>query len=81
MMLPAAVLLSVAALLLFRIDDVAPVKVAAVKAEDEHLGGGDVGRNGDIVHIAKPDELMHIRFVLVGCKRVAEKQNHVDFVI
>ena len=38
-------------------------------------------RMGDIVHIAKPDELVYIRFVLVGCKRVAEKQNHVDFVI
>ena len=38
---------------LFRVDYIAPIKVAAGKAVNKSLGGGYIGGNGDVVYVAK----------------------------
>lgn len=45
---------------LFGIDDVAPVKVTPGKAVNEHLGGGGVGGDGDIVLVAELGKVVQI---------------------
>ena len=40
------------------VDKRAPIKVSAVKRYDKSLRSTDIGRNGDIIHIAKTQKLV-----------------------
>ena len=39
------------------VDDVAPIHVAALEAVNKHLGGGDVGGDGNVVNVAKAQKI------------------------
>ena len=47
---------------------------------DQHLGGGDVGGHGDVVHIAQAQQSHLIRLAGLGIDGVAEEQQQVDLV-
>ena len=40
------------------IDEIAPIEVAAVKRDDKGLGGTDIGSDGNVIHIAKTEQLV-----------------------
>ena len=62
------------------IHDVAPVQVAPIQTQHQHLGGGQIAGKGDVVLVAQPGDVGHILIggLLVG---VAEAQHHVDLVV
>ena len=62
------------------LNNISPVKVAALKSVNEHLGGGYVGSYGDIVHVAKAQHVHIVSLVWLLIERVAEEQQHVDFI-
>ena len=47
---------------------------------DEHLGGGGIGGDGDVVLVAQIDDVVQVLFQLIGVG-VVEEQHHVDLVI
>ena len=55
-----------------------PCKVAAFKAVDQHLGCGNVGGNGDRVHVTQAQQHHIIRLAGFGADRIAEKEQHVN---
>ena len=63
-----------------RVDDIAPVEVAAGKAHDEHFSGGEVGGKGDVVLVAQPGDIGNISHhsLVVG---VVEEEYQVEFVV
>ena len=62
-----------------RVDDVAPVEIAAAQTLHEHLRRGGVGRKGDLVLVAQALDLVDV-VKAVGVGRVAEKEDQVDLV-
>ena len=60
--------------------DIAPVQISALEAVDQHLGGGDVGGHGDVVHIAQAQQSHLIRLAGLCIDGVAEEQQHVHFL-
>ena len=64
----------------FGIDELSPVQSAALKSLYEDFGGGDVGRDGDVVHVAEPEEIEFVRFALLDRDRVAEEEQQVYLV-
>ena len=60
--------------------DIAPVEVAALERVDERLSGRDVGRNGDIVHVAQAQKPRLVGLAGLRADRVAEKEQQVDLV-
>ena len=64
------------------VDHFTPVQVAPLQAQDEHLGGGQVGSNGDILLVAVADGLDHLGVVPgVGGVGVGKEQHQVDLVV
>jgi len=45
---------------------------------DQHLGCGNVGGNGDRVHVTQAQQHHIIRLTGLGADRIAEKEQHVD---
>ena len=60
--------------------DIAPVQIAALQAVDQHLGGGDVGCHGDIVHIAQAQQRHFVGLAGLSVDGVAEEQQQVDLI-
>ena len=46
------------------VDKLAPVEVAAVECADQHFGGGNIGGNGHVMHVAQAQELV-LPFVIL----------------
>jgi hypothetical protein len=62
------------------VDDVAPVEVAALQTMDEHLCGGDVGGQRDVVHITQAQQRHLIGLTGLCIDGVAEEQEQIDLV-
>lgn len=62
------------------VDDVAPIHVAALEAVNKHLGGGDVGGDGNVVNVAKAQKICVVGLKIALGQRVAEKEQKIDFV-
>ena len=60
--------------------DIAPIQIAALQAVDQHLGGGDVGGHGDVVHIAQAQQSHLVGLAGLCIDGVAEKQQQVDLI-
>ena len=56
-------LIAIFRLTAFGIDDIAPIKVAAVKAKDQHFRSCRIGGNRDVMHIAQACQRMYIRLI------------------
>ena len=65
---------------LFWVEDVAPIVVAALERMNDRFSGGDIGRRGDVVHIAKAQQVIRLRFVGLGVQGVTENQKQIDLV-
>ena len=63
-----------------RVDDIAPVEVAAGKAHDEHFSGGEVGGKGDVVLVAELGDIGQA-VVILRVGGVAEEEDHIDLVV
>ena len=61
-------------------DALTVVEVALVEAAQQHLGGGDVGRDRHTVHVAQPQQVLLAAAVVLGLERVAEEEHEVYFV-
>ena len=61
-------------------DDISPIQIAALQAVNQHLCGGDVGGDGDVVHIAQAQHVHIVCLVGLLVERIAEEQQHVNFV-
>mgnify|MGYP006914222508 CR=1 FL=1 len=61
-------------------DDIAPIQIAALQAVDEHLGGGNVGGHGDVVHIAQAQQGHLVGLAGLRVDGVAEEQQQVDLI-
>ena len=69
-----------AEILSFWVNDVAPVKVAAVQRMDQRFCGRDVGRNRNIVHITQTEQVCFVWFVWFCGDRVTEEEQQVDLI-
>ena len=58
-----------------------PIEVASVERGYQHLGGCDVGCNGNVVEIAKAEKLVVNGAGRCGGASVLEVQKHVNFVV
>ena len=58
----------------------APVKVAALEGVDKGFGGGNIGRNGNVVYIAESEQVDVVRLVGFRVQRIAEEYQQVDLV-
>ena len=47
---------------------------------DEHFGGGDVGGDGNVAHVAKTQQIHLVGFVRFRTDGIAEEQKQVDLV-
>lgn len=64
---------------LLRVDNVAPVEVAAAQTLHKHLSRGGVGSEGDLILVAQALDLVDIVKAFGVCG-VAEEQHEVDLV-
>ena len=51
-------LIAIFRLVAFGVDDIAPIKVAAVKAKDQHFRSCRIGGNWDVMHVAQACQRM-----------------------
>ena len=65
---------------LFRVDNVPPIQVAPLQAVDEHLGGGHVGGEGDVVLVAQIGDIFQVGVQVIGLG-IGEEEDHVDLVV
>lgn len=63
-----------------RIDDLPPVEVAPLKRVDKSLARGDICSNGNIVNVAKPQQIKLVRLMGLGVKRISEIEKQVYLV-
>ena len=56
------------------IDDIAPIKVAAVEAVNQRLRRCNIGCNRDVVHVAQAKQVGFVGLMRLGAERIAEKQ-------
>ncbi len=57
---------------LLRVYDIAPIQVPAFQGMDQGFRRGDIGRNGDVMHIAQPQQAGFVRLARVDMDRIAE---------
>ena len=62
------------------VDNISPVKVAAFQAVNQHLGGCNIGRNRNIMHVAKAQHIHLVDFVGLRSHRIPEKKQQVNFI-
>lgn len=58
----------------------APVKVTALESVDKRLGSSDIGGNGDIVYVAKTEQIHLVWLMWLGRKRISEEKQQVYLV-
>lgn len=58
----------------------APVKVTALESVDKRLGSSDIGGNGDIVYVAKTEQIHLVWLMGLGRKRISEEKQQVYLV-
>ena len=62
------------------VHDAAPVQIAPGQAQHQHLGGGDVAGEGDVVLVAEAGDVGDLsgHLLVVG---IVEEQHQIEFVI
>lgn len=63
-----------------RINDLPPVKVAPLKSVNKRLRSGYVSTHGNIVNIAKPEQIAFIWLMSFRRERVSEKQKQIYLI-
>ena len=64
---------------LLRIDDVAPVEIAAAQALHQDLGRSRIGGEGDLILVAQTLYLVYVVEAL-GIGRISEEKHKVDLI-
>lgn len=58
-----------------------PVQITSVQCQDQRLRCRDIRCNWYIVHIAKFNNVIDIRFVRTGCQRISEKDEQIYIIV
>ena len=63
------------------VNEFTPVKAACIKCGNKHLGGSNIGRKGNVVHVAKAEEILLCLGGLLRHVGASEIEDKVDFVV
>ena len=63
-----------------RVDDIPPIQVSTFQTVDEHLRGGDVGGQRDIMHITQAQQGHLVGLAGLCVDRIAEEQEQIDLI-
>ena len=63
-----------------RVDDIPPIQVSTLQAVDEHLRGGDVGGQRDVMHITQAQQGHLVGLAGLCVDRIAEEQEQIDLI-
>ena len=61
-------------------DNIPPIQVSTLQTVDEHLRGGDVGGQRDVMHITQAQQGHLVGFAGLCVDRIAEEQEQIDLI-
>ena len=63
------------------VNDLSPIQISAIQCRNNHLSGGNVRGNGDIVQVTHAKKLLLGGIVLCRRASIAEIQKNINLIV